>query len=420
MPSSISRFKYPVLLAALIVTTELLLRHYQPEQGTRYTNGLFNFSYRQTESFFNYIVDRKMTVIAKEKKEVFTFGDSSGLYGIQPSFFREKGEVYLANMNLSLSFGYHSYIDLARYLADRNPAMKYVLLAVSPAVAAEPLENYPEEGRQLKHYYMSFGSRLKLPSLAWRGRITNFVYYDQWKDTPYGYEASDGTFFTGAAIDRDLIPSGGWLPYPDFRSLSEEPLCGYPVPSRSADNFLAYLEKMAEVAKKKHLRFGIAFSPVRCREYGPGTDELQIRLDRFAVSHPEVFIPWDYIFSMDPEKFMDWFHLDAVKGSPEYSALLAEAVDRWRQGETRNHFRFEGETRGGGLWTGKVTSLYPSGQIKSERNYAEGRAHGDFLTYTPEGKLQSRRHYVRGRLEGRAVFFFPDGSIHEDEFPSAA
>lgn len=62
-------------------------------------------------------------------------------------------------------------------------------------------------------------------------------------------------------------------------------------------------------------------------------------------------------------------------------------------------------------FSGKATSSYADGQIKSEQNYRDGALSGPSRSWYQNGNQKSEEHYENNRLAGQSTYFRQDGTI---------
>jgi len=345
----------------------------------------------------------------KEPAIAASVGDSGGLYGIKPSVFDEvPGAGPVINLNLTAEFSYQSYTDIINAVA-ANPQLKYVLLVVNPIFTRNTKGRVKAVERLLSGFFSPFYS-LRLPSLAWRPFVVNDLYYGLWTDLPYGYKKSHESFDPPFVMEEMLRDSGGWLRYPAIIDFDHSPACKISWDEEQLAYFRRSLDQIAAAAEKHDLHLGVFFSPVKCFETGVSSDSLQVEFDRFAMRHPEVFIPWDVIERRDASDFQERWHLNEA-GSLAFSKMVAGLMAPWMRGEGPNYYQYEGDTLKGEPWNGVLTSRYVTGEIKSRRVYAKGVLDGETRTFYKSGTLMALRTYRNGLLEGPAVLFSEDSRI---------
>lgn len=60
---------------------------------------------------------------------------------------------------------------------------------------------------------------------------------------------------------------------------------------------------------------------------------------------------------------------------------------------------------------GRATTYFPSGQVQTEVELADGVKHGVFRRYRADGTLETEGEYSEGRMDGEWRWYALDGSI---------
>lgn len=410
MISFISRFRVFVVAGLLIASTELGLALYG--QGSQvYKDNFLELAFYKAVSPQKFVIMKKIQDLAQQDAEYVSIGDSTGLFGLQPSIIDQylNGKKYI-NFSTAADAGYEGYRYLGEYYLKRHKKGKTLLVTLSPFILPADYAGRPM-ARSIRDNYINHWRHILLPSFAWRLKLTNLLFYNHTKDEPYAYHEGHTTSYPPLSVwDGQIRQNRGWLDFP-VRLLMRREDCSFRKKNDTYDkSFNKELNKFIPLGEKHDARLVILFSPVSCVDAGHHSDYLQIQLDRFAFKNRDVFIPFGLLTTWSLENFGDNIHLKP-EPSARYSHLVGKVLAEWERGERQNYYGDSFEKMTGDELHGEVRTYYVDGELNTVRNYKNGKPEGVSDTYYQSGALRATRTYVNGVLEGDVKSFYPDGQL---------
>lgn len=123
-------------------------------------------------------------------------------------------------------------------------------------------------------------------------------------------------------------------------------------------------------------------------------------MKRFSFLFPILFIaigcgesgtPGDADISVTPPSDSTWCNCGALVFSEPY-----------------NHFYLTDKRKG---FTGKCEEFYPSGQVKTEKNFKEGKLHGKMFTWYENGQLEEEKEFDMNFQTGEMIHYTSRGEV---------
>ena len=287
-------------------------------------SNFFELAYLKNENSSKLAMQSRTQWVISLQPDIVQIGDSSGLHGGVPKVINlYLGGLKYVNSSFGADPGYFGHFNIAKVVVDHSPSVKALVFYVTPL--AKPA-HYGNAGRDLeKSLYSAFLDRWSLlapPTMAYRVAVTNFVYYGEMNGTfPHGgdsflgdphwkdsFMAEKGFIPRESAFHiRDPLPLGGCR-FGDWFQVSPEG-------DRPFDYFYPGLQKMAMLARERHLRLAVVFNPVPCHEMEePGTLMIERELARFRKDYPEVVVPFPFITTWPENLFQDSWHFFSFGG----------------------------------------------------------------------------------------------------------
>ena len=268
-------------------------------------------------------------------------GDSSGMHGVMPVVLDKylDGLRYV-NDGFAGDVGYFGHFDVAKTVLNHSNSVKAVVFYVTPL--AKPAF-YGDAARTLERsIYSSFigpWNGFVTPTMGHRIGVTNLVYYGELNDQiPHGITG----FFGNIDLRESFLTQRGFFPR-EMAFPERDPLptgeCSFapwftPLPDgqKAFDYFYAGLEKMAELARARNIRLMVVFNPVPCHEgKNVGTLTIKRELARFRKDYPDVVIPFPFITTWPPERFIDSWHfiswaakINSERLGPEVARMMKD------------------------------------------------------------------------------------------------
>jgi hypothetical protein len=228
-------------------------------------------------------------------------------------------------MSCCANLGFNGYYNVFKFMAQRDPDLKYMVLHITPYTMPRP-EMWESDGANLwgapglevfgdtiNREYISAWRLLSPPSMAYRRQVSYVVYN---APTQHGKGPEDRAFTPGDPIvvssDEDgpyyqflrtYRQSGGWTPETDVRGGVYAAECDMPTldyfdfRTMSRRTYIdSVFSSFAALAKRYHAKLVIVFQPVGC-VLGTGTANAKAReaVERFKGEHPEVEFPFPLI-----------------------------------------------------------------------------------------------------------------------------
>ncbi len=344
MNSSISHFKAWLLVLLIVLGIEMIyLAFMRPHEMDR-TN-LLQFSFATPETAQRLFTWHKMRAFGDSEPHVVQVGDSSGFHGIDPLLveaYLPPGTRYV-NMSCCANQGFRGYINVLKYMLDRNEGIRYAILHITPHTMPRP-EMWDADGAALwgDANITVFGEAIgkevnapwswfRVPTLAARGDVTHTVYY-------FGdlFRSRDAPMLDAYPYLEflDLFRKHrGWTPENDVQQYIDPQECKVHTPKtfdwRSFSR-KTYIEvvfpKFAALARRHNIKLVVVFQPVGCQlGDGAGSQVARDGLRRFMVENPDVAVPFPLIETWDPARFSVPAHVH-TEWVPETSRRLGEAL----------------------------------------------------------------------------------------------
>ena len=340
MNLSISPFKPWIGALAIVAVIECMVQvMYSPAVSER-TNFL-QFSYGRDEPAQRLFMYHKLTAFAGINPTIVQSGDSSGFYGIEPAAimrYLPKGATYL-NLSCCANLGFNGYYNVFRFMADRNPGLRYFVLHITPYTMPRP-EMWNSDGAAL------WGdSSIKVFGDAIYSEFISSRHYVYPPSLAFRRNVSDRIFYLSGLLrrlDRPLLQAGnyleflrvykstlGWMPENDVRGgvyASECDIAESEFFDARRLKWKTYTEEVldayAELAQKYQKTLVVVFQPVAC-VYGTGRGSAKTRqaIEHFRIEHPEVEMPFPLITTWSADLFSVPAHI-----RHEHTDLLAQRL----------------------------------------------------------------------------------------------
>jgi hypothetical protein len=322
MNSSILPFKPWIAALALVAAIECLVQLVYSPPLTERTNFL-QFSFARDETAQRLFMYDKLTTFADSNPAIVQSGDSSGFYGIEPKTimrYLPEGMTYL-NLSCCANLGFNGYYNVFRFMADRNPGLRYLVLHITPYTMPRP-ELWNNDGAALwgdsnikvfgDAIYREFVSPQRYvypPSLAFRRDVSGRIFY------------LDGLL---RQLDRPLLQNEnyleflrvyksnlGWMPETDVRGGVYASECDIAESETFDAHSLGWktyteevLDAFADLAKKYQKTLVVVFQPVACvYGTGHGSEKTRQAIEHFRIEHPEVEMPFPLITTWPADLF---------------------------------------------------------------------------------------------------------------------
>ncbi|WP_457492196.1 hypothetical protein [Tardiphaga sp. P5_C7] len=342
MSSYISPFKAWIAAASFILAFEAGIYIYKNPDPFDRTNFL-QFSFLKDETPQRLFVHEKIKAFAFSNPEIVQSGDSSGFYGIDPRVVMSNLPTPASYLNMSCcaNLGYRGYFNILDMMARNNSSIKYMVLHVTPYTMPRP-EMWDSDGAalwavpELKVFgdavydaYLSIWRVFQLPSLAFRRRVTDFVFYaNGFFNEPGRPLLNNVNYLEFLKVFRE---SSGFMKETDPRVAVSPAECDVPTPTffsfRGMRN-KTYLEEVfdsyADLAARHRAKLVVVFQPVACSlGTGKGSQEARAVIEDFKKSHPEVEIPFPLIETWPADMFSVPAHVKA-----EYTDKIGHRLGR--------------------------------------------------------------------------------------------
>ncbi|MEI9923262.1 MAG: hypothetical protein WDN50_06810 [Bradyrhizobium sp.] len=265
----------------------------------------------------------KLTTFADSNPAIVQSGDSSGFYGIEPKTimrYLPEGMTYL-NLSCCANLGFNGYYNVFRFMAARNPGLRYFVLHITPYTMPRPEmwnndgaalwgdSNIKVFGDAIYREFMSPQRYLYPPSLAFRRDVSSRIFY------------LDGLLRN---LNRPLLQNEnyleflrvyksnlGWMPESDVRAGVYASECDIAESETFDTHTLGWktyteevLDAFAELAQKYRKTLVVVFQPVACvYGTGHGSEKTRQAIDHFRIVHPEVEMPFPLITSWPADLF---------------------------------------------------------------------------------------------------------------------
>jgi hypothetical protein len=322
MNSSILPFKPWIAALALVAAIECLVQAvYSPPLMAR-TNFL-QFSFARDETPQRLFVYDKLTTFADSNPAIVQSGDSSGFYGIEPKTimrYLPEGMTYL-NLSCCANLGFNGYYNVFRFMAERNPGLRYFVLHITPNTMPRP-EMWDNDGAALwgdsnvkvfgDAIYREFISPQHYaypPSLAFRHGVSDRIFYVNGLlrrlDRPL---LQNENYLEFLRVYKDTL---GWMPENDVRDGVYASECNIAESDTFDTHTLGWktyteevLDAFADLAKKYGKTLVVVFQPVACvYGTGHGSEKTLRAIEHFRIEHPEVEMPFPLITSWPADLF---------------------------------------------------------------------------------------------------------------------
>jgi hypothetical protein len=328
------QFKAWVAAAVIFIAIESLIYAVAAPALIERTNFL-QFSFLRPEPAQRLFMFHKLKTFENSNPTIVQTGDSSGFYGIDPRVVMKHlpaGESYL-NMSCCANLGFRGYYNVFEFMLRHNRSIKYLVLHITPYTMPLP-ETWDRDGISLwgpgvevfgeaiDREFIGPWHFMRPPSMAYRGPVTNFVYYlgPLINGAPVVSNAAtqESSADTEPPVDilraktggetyleflRNYRDSHGWTPERDVRAGVFASECDIPVPEFFDFRTMSrktYVEEIfdayAGLADRHNVKLVIVFQPVAC-VLGTGRFNARARaiVEQFKITHPNVAIPFPLI-----------------------------------------------------------------------------------------------------------------------------
>ena len=202
MTSFISSFKPLGLAVGIILILEGLFSFMARGIAPQFRSNYYQLAYGEREWHAENLI--KLYDVAKTSADIVSFGDSSGLFGVQTRMVNEalQGATYL-NMNLSADLGFDGYGYGMKYYRQKHPESKLFFLSLTPH--STPLDfGHGLNTQSLYDNFLSVWQYLTPPVQSWRIPVTNWLYYGRYDWKLYWPRSTDSVALDSASSFEQL------------------------------------------------------------------------------------------------------------------------------------------------------------------------------------------------------------------------
>ncbi|KGF91713.1 MULTISPECIES: hypothetical protein [Prochlorococcus] len=294
-------------------------------------NTFFDNKFKKLDVGQKYFVLYKSQIFKNNNADFIQIGDSSGFFGIRPNIINTylNGLDFL-NISCCADSGWDGYVYQANYYLKNNPDAKYLVLYTSPySLPMQYKKGFSEDLNHIfgdikdKNFFKVFNY---IPTLYYRKRVLNFLYQNSIEDKEKEYKramdnlgiAKNFESYTGYKYEQLLEYlkfSRGWLPFDRKDGWKDMPIakCGPSILRNFYDasgkpTLNSALQKVKNITDRYDVNLIVIFNPVACED-SEKIVPIHNDLLTFKKSNPDVFIPFDFINSIDKEEFSDHWHL---------------------------------------------------------------------------------------------------------------
>lgn len=263
--------------------------------------------------------------------DIISVGDSSGFFSLQSTIVnRYLGGRKFLSLNTGANHAYDGYYAIARYMLQRSPHLKYVVLYVFPLLL--PVKGVLDDADlgPILHRELVSPKAYLIPPSAFAAPYAKFMMFE-------GRRFHAGDPLSGSLpvlqLTHTVDTALGWLPefdvrydringesrfFPDVRSGLMRLVDGEP------SSIVAHLTDFNNMVRSYGARLVIAFAPLPQRFIsaddveGAATDST---IARFQQQHPEVKFLFPLRTPWSPEKFGTSNHI-----SREYTFLSSRRL----------------------------------------------------------------------------------------------
>jgi hypothetical protein len=363
MSSYILPFKGWVTAALMLLAIEAAITWRAAPSPLDRTNFL-QFSFARDETPQRLFVLDKIKAFSESSPTIVQSGDSSGFYGIEPAVVMKHlpKDVSYLNMSCCANLGYKGYYNILDMMAQHNSSIRYMVLHITPYTMPRP-ELWDEDGADLwgtpelkvfgdavHEEFLSVWRIFHLPSLAYRGAVTDSIYnlrpvVDYWYRTKGSLaDYSRPLNENYAEFLKVFRQNRGFMRENDVRGGVYAAECDVPTPTFFSFRTMArktYLEEILESYEALANRHGatlvVVFQPVGCvMGTGKGSEQARAAIARFKNAHPDVEIPFPLIETWPTELFSVPAHIrheHTNKIGNRLGVAMSEIISR-REGNT--------------------------------------------------------------------------------------
>lgn len=318
--NSILQWKSYLSIMVTIVTIaviELLLYLFHPyDPAVTVSDPILHMAYYKPIRPERLIALAKFKTLVGTQAEFVQIGDSSGFVSIKPSIvnsYLPNGWAYL-NTSLQVPAQFEGIATLGERALAANPKRKYLVGIFSMFHFGSRDDGFGDA------IYLSHNSSWRhlfnLPSLKYRGIVTNFLYYFK------GPKQDSETLSHLQNLEDAVSASSGWIGV-DMRTSFTPHSCN--VIRFEPILAMERLESLYTLAQKYGVKLVMVLGPVKC-----DSDETVHIIEKvfaqFHQKHPDVIMPLP-IYNRIPEHYLgDEVHVTSKEGTEYYSKLFGESL----------------------------------------------------------------------------------------------